>query len=276
MQQTFTCKNCGNNYTGKFCNLCGEKRYEEKDKSVRKLLSEGLHFITHLEGSFFNTIITLFKRPGKFSLDYCDGIRKKYFKPLSFFLLLVILYLLFPIFDGLNAKPYEHVRHSLYGDYAMRKALKIIEEKHWTDAELGEAFSHASEKISKFLLFILIPVLALFSWMISFKKRKYFYDNFIFSIEANSFFILWAFLIFPVLFRVFYYFFPALGEAGELFILLLNLVVFLLYLVAASKRFFGFNWWYSIGYSLLFAFFLAVFFQYVYKFILFFITIHLI
>jgi len=276
MQENFTCKNCGNSFTGKFCNNCGEKVYAEKDRSVVHLLSEGFHFITHLEGSFFNTIIILFKRPGKLSYDYCNGIRKKYFKPLSLFLLLVILYLLFPLFDGLNSKPGEHFRHSLYGGYAKRKAIEIILERQWTEAELGKAFVQVSEKISKFLLFIIIPVMALFSWMISFKKRKYFYDNFIFSIEANSFFILWAFLIFPVLFRIFYYFFPVVDDTYGLYILLLNLCCFLLYVVAASKRFFGFNWGYSIGYSLLYTFILAMFFQYVYKFILFFLTMHLI
>jgi len=276
MGEPITCKNCGNQFTGKFCNYCGEKAYTEKDRSVKHLLSDGLHFITHLEGTFFNTIITLFKRPGRFSLDYCNGIRKKYFKPLSFFLLVVILYLLFPLFDGLNSKPHEHVRHSLYGDYAMRKAIKVMQEKHWTDAQLAEAFSHASEKISKFLLFMIIPVMALFSWMISFKKRKYFYDNFVFSIEANSLFILWAFLIFPLLFRAFYYFFPVVGEDDSSYITILNFCFFVLYLVFASKRFFGFSWWYSIIYALLFMFSLAVFFQYVYKFILFFITIHMI
>ncbi len=276
MQQTFTCKNCGNNYTDKFCNHCGEKRYEEKDKSVHYLLSDGLHFITHFEGTFFNTISTLFKRPGKFSVDYCNGIRKKYFKPLSLFLLLVILYLLFPIFDGLNVKPYEHVRHSLYGDYARREAIKVIQQNNWTDAQLGEAFRHSSEKISKFLLFLIIPVMALFSWLIGFKKRKYFYDNFVFSIEVNSFFILWAFLIFPLLLRSFIYFFPVLGETDAPYILVINLSFFLLYLVNASKRFFGFNWWYSILYSVVYAFFLAMFIHYVYKFILFFITIRMI
>ncbi len=276
MQQTFTCQNCGNNYTDKFCNHCGEKRHLEKDKSVRRLLSEGLHFITHLEGSFFNTIITLFKSPGKFSLDYCNGIRKKYFKPLSLFLLLVILYLLFPFFDGLNSKPYEHVRHSFYGDYAMRKAIKVMEEKQMTDAQLGEAFRDASEKISKFLLFLIIPVMALFSWMASFRKRKFFYDSFVFSIEANSFFILWSFLIFPLLFRAYNYFLPVPGDEEGMHILFINLGFFLLYLVFASKRFFGFTWWYSILYGLLYVFFLAMFFQYVYKFILFFITIRMV
>ncbi|HEX2684099.1 MAG TPA: hypothetical protein VHL77_09215, partial [Ferruginibacter sp.] len=65
MTEPITCKNCGHRFSGKFCNNCGEKVYTEKDRSVPHLLSDGLHFITHLEGSFFNTIITLLKKPGK-------------------------------------------------------------------------------------------------------------------------------------------------------------------------------------------------------------------
>ena len=85
----------------------------------------------------------------------------------------------------------------------MRESLKLIAEKHLTDSLFGIAFSHASEKISKFLLFIIIPTMALFSWRISFKKKRYFYDNFVFCIEASSFFLFWGFLIFPILFRLF-------------------------------------------------------------------------
>ncbi|MEO6253445.1 MAG: DUF3667 domain-containing protein [Ferruginibacter sp.] len=276
MGEPITCKNCGNPFTGKFCNNCGEKVYTDKDRSVSHLLSEGVHFITHFEGSFFKTVAALFTKPGKFSLDYCDGVRKKYFKPLAFFLLLVVIYLLFPFFDGLNSSAYYHIRHPFYGKYALRKSLQIVQEGHLTDEAFGQAFSHASEKTSKLLLFIIIPAMALFSWLISFKKRKYFYDNFVFSIEANSFFLLWGFLIFPLLFRLFAKFVPVSDQTSNLTILIADLSFFTFYLVFAAKRFFQFKWWYSILYSLLFTFLLAIFIQYIYKFISFYIAIHLI
>ncbi len=276
MGETIICKNCGNSFIRKFCNNCGEKVYTDKDRSVAHLLSEGFHFITHFEGTFFNTIKVIFTKPGKFSLDYCNGIRKKYFKPMAFFLLLVILYLLFPLFEGLNITPYYHVRHPQYGNYAMHKVLEVIQAKHLTDAEFIEAFQHTSEKVSKFLLFLIIPAMALFSWMVSFKKRKYFYDNFVFSIEASSFFILWGFLILPLLLLILRKIFPVVGEMNDLLRLGIIFSLFLIYLIIAAKRFFQFTWWYSILYALLFSFILAMFIQFVYKFILFFITIHLI
>src|SRR4029078_451394 len=105
MEQTaITCKNCGNHFNGNYCNNCGEKVYTEHDRTAFHFLEEGFHFLTHFEGTFFTTIKTIFAKPGQVSVDYANGIRKKYFKLLSLFLLLVVLYLLFPVFEGLNMK----------------------------------------------------------------------------------------------------------------------------------------------------------------------------
>ena len=76
------CKNCGNRFTGKYCNVCGEKVYTEKDKSIKYIIEEGFHFLTHFEGTFLKSLKAIITRPGTLSLDYCNGIRKKYFKPL--------------------------------------------------------------------------------------------------------------------------------------------------------------------------------------------------
>ena len=62
-------------------------------------------------GTFFNTLKKIFTKPGQLSVDYCNGKRKTYFKPLSLFLLLVVVYLLFPVFEGLNMKLYYHTHH---------------------------------------------------------------------------------------------------------------------------------------------------------------------
>src|SRR5918993_3822483 len=102
IEQGLSCKHCGNYFNGKYCNKCGEKVYTDHDKSIPHFFEEAFHFLTHFEGTFFTTIKTIFSRPGKLSSDYCNGIRKKYFKPLPLFMLLVVLYLVFPIFSGLN------------------------------------------------------------------------------------------------------------------------------------------------------------------------------
>ncbi len=269
------CKNCQNHFTGKFCNACGEKVYTEKDRSVLKLLGEGFHFLTHFEGTFFNTLKVIFTMPGKFSLDYCNGIRKKYFKPISFFLLLVILYLLFPYYRMLNVNIYTHTHHDLYGSYAMQKSMEVMRSKHLTDPQFTEAFHHAGEKTSKFLLFILIPGMALFSWLMGFKNRKFYFDHFIFTLEAISFFILFGALLLPL-------FDAALRQIFSVYIFSENVIgavittVITTYLLLGSRRFFGFRWWYSVLYAILFSIVLVMFINNLYNFLLFFISLYLV
>jgi hypothetical protein len=47
MQDAIICKNCGNQFLGKYCNECGEKVYTEHDKTFSHFLGETFHFITH-------------------------------------------------------------------------------------------------------------------------------------------------------------------------------------------------------------------------------------
>lgn len=275
MQANFTCKNCGNSFSGKFCNNCGEKVYSEKDKSVKHLVLEGFHFLTHLDGTLLTTLKTIFSRPGKLSLDYCNGVRKRYFKPISFFLLLVVLYLLFPVFEGLNMKLKYHESHDLYGKYALAKVNEVLNEKQLTHEQFTESFHHAGEKTSKFLLFIIIPVLAFISWRLGFRKRKYYIDHFVFTTEISSFFILWGFLLLPLLLMLYRLvvgtYLPVSDRGSGLIII----SVFIIYLALAAKRFFNFRWWYVFVYTILFTASLIGFIEYIYKFILFFIAFNL-
>ena len=197
------CKNCGSSLSGKYCSHCGEKMYTDHDKSVIHFLEEGLHFVTHFEGTLFTTVRTMFSSPGKLSLDYCQGIRKRYFKPLSFFLLLVVLYLLFPFFEGLNMKLYYHTQHRIYGSYALQKAETLMRQRHLTEVQLSDIFHQKSEKVSKFMLLVILPATALFCWLFTFRKRKLFFDQMVFSTEVSSFFLFWSFLILPLLTTIF-------------------------------------------------------------------------
>ncbi len=197
---TTTCKNCGNNFQGKYCNQCGEKVYQEKDRKIIHLFEEVFHFLTHFEGSFFTTLRTMFTKPGQVSTDYCDGVRKKYFKPLSLFLLLVVLYLLFPMAVGLNMPLQGHMDSGRYGEFATAKVnAYLITHPDKTCNSLQQIFAIKSEKLSKILLVFIIPICALVLWPISFFKRKFFFDQMVLSSEINSFFLLINFFILPLI-----------------------------------------------------------------------------
>src|SRR6187402_34629 len=132
-----TCKNCNTTLKGTYCHNCGQKNYTEKDKNLKGIFEEVFHFMTHFEGTMLTTLKTLLGKPGKLSKDYCDGIRKKYYKPISFFLLLIVVYLVFPFFQGLNMRMpyYKHI--PLSGHAIARQINNKTTAKQITETELA-------------------------------------------------------------------------------------------------------------------------------------------
>ena len=273
-----TCKNCNNSFSGKYCNQCGEKVYSEKDKSVFHLFEEGLHFITHFEGTFFNTLKKIFTRPGQLSVDYCNGKRKTYFKPLSLFLLLVVVYLLFPVFEGLNMKLYYHTHHDFYGKYAMKAAKEVMTQNHLTDEQLTTLFQQKSEKASKFLLLVLLPLTALFFWLLTFKKRKYFFDQMVFSAEINCLYLMLGFLLFPILLfigeKIYHLATNSYFNVDDTALGITTYALICIYTGIGARRFYKIKKWQSIGVALLFYIAHLIIVQFIYKFLLFYIVIH--
>ncbi|RYY62891.1 MAG: DUF3667 domain-containing protein [Chitinophagaceae bacterium] len=194
------CKNCGNSVTSNYCGECGEKVYSDHDKSFGHIIEEGIHFITHLEGSFPATVKTIFIRPGKFSLDYCNGIRKKYFKPISLFLMVVVIYLIFPLAQGLNLSLDLMISGSRSNGMGwVQQAAEVKAATRGISMEqLAERYDHKSPKFAKIMLFLLLPMAAFLLKILFYKKRRYYFDHFILGTELVTHFILVAFLIIPL------------------------------------------------------------------------------
>lgn len=283
MQQTSssvtTCKACGHKFVGKYCNHCGEKVYTDHDKSFFHFVEEGIHFVTHFEGTFFTTLKYLFTRPGKLSENYCNGIRKTLFKPLSLFFLLVVIYLIFPVFEGLNMRLLYHLRNPLYGGYATQKITALMQSQSWSDTQVAELFQQKSAKVSKFLLLILLPLTALFFWSLTHKRRPFFFDQMVFATEINSVYLIWGFMLMPLLLTAFEFtahlftghYVPANDGV-------LSLIIYgglLLYLTLAAKRFYRLTTWPALGLSFLFYVAHYTIVQIIYKFLLFFIALQL-
>ena len=85
------CKNCQEEFEGKFCSNCGQNSKVGKInyEHVVNEISESVFQLNH--GLLF-TIKELFFRPGIRIKDYLDGKRKNYFKPIAYVLLLSTIY----------------------------------------------------------------------------------------------------------------------------------------------------------------------------------------
>lgn len=306
-----SCKNCGNDFTGKFCNNCGEKVYAAHDKSILHFFEDAFHFVTHFEGTFFTTLKTVFSKPGKLSLDYCNGLRKKYFKPLPFFMLLVVLYLIFPLFTGLNM-PFKYYLGN--GSYASRATAKktgynvdsilttvntAVEARNFKSkneanfywlkyadsiakkfpelTRLEAAFNKKSEKISKFLLLILLPSTAIVLSLLSVRKHRYFFDQLVLSTEINSFYLMFSFFVMPLLITICYKLIPQTAPRvlTDTSIGLFSYSIIGFFMAIAFRQFYNDSWWWSVikAFLVIISHYFIV--QFIYKFILFTLTFYL-
>jgi len=88
---TINCKNCKQNFKGKFCNNCGQSA-ETHDINTHFLWHDIQHGLLHFDNGIFYTIKQLFTRPGYSIKEFIEGQRVKHFKPVSLVIVLAGIY----------------------------------------------------------------------------------------------------------------------------------------------------------------------------------------
>jgi hypothetical protein len=253
---TITCQNCGNRFQGPYCNICGEQVYHEHDKRFAHFIEEAFHFITHFDTKYFQSFWLIFSRPGFLAQQYSQGRRKKYFSPVSFFMIGVVIYLLFPLMQGMNISFASHLSNNngLHFHALQRWAQHKALAEHVSLEQIAEKFDHISPKISKVLLVILIPMSALVLALLFNRGRHYYYfDHLMFAAEFNSFYLYSSFFLLPLLVILISRTFGLGLDAGDnAFFLTFQGLIILLALTTALKRFYQLRFFIALLYALLF------------------------
>jgi len=89
---TIICKNCETNFQGVFCPNCGQSA-AVKRITFKDTLADFTDTMFSVDAPLFFTIVSLFKNPGRMLREFLQGKRKTYYKPVAFFVLMTILYL---------------------------------------------------------------------------------------------------------------------------------------------------------------------------------------
>ncbi|MEN9868640.1 MAG: hypothetical protein RL748_4230 [Pseudomonadota bacterium] len=114
------CRNCGTHYNGKFCPECGQ----EADTGAPTAVGFIYEFLTRnvLEkGKLPRTLWHLLRYPGGLTVDFLEGRRARYIRPVRLYLILSILYfLLLPLQTNklVNSIPNSPARAALNQDAA--------------------------------------------------------------------------------------------------------------------------------------------------------------
>lgn len=178
------CKNCGNHFSGLYCNHCGQKVAHRLD--TRHILHETVHVFTHADKGIFALIPAILFRPGLTALDYVQGKRKRYF---SIFQYLVIIV---GIATFIVAKT-----------HWIEEAGPVVGGRGATTSEAAAVQKEVVDLVRHYFnlfLFVLIPVFAFFSWLL-FRSKGYNYaENFVLQMAIQAQLHTYAVLIiFPLL-----------------------------------------------------------------------------
>jgi hypothetical protein len=224
-----TCQNCGYTVDRNFCSECGQKNIETR-QSFGHLFAHFIEDLTHYDTAFWKTIKYLIFRPARLTKEYLAGHRMKYVPPVKLYIFIsFVAFLLMNLMPGTSilqekketetyfvanddeiqgdtlkimkvniaGNSYRSVREldslqniegkklSKVGYYFVKSVLKAKEEG-MTQAQMWQGFLHVLPKV----LFIYMPIFALWLWLLHDKKRWYFFDHGIYTLHYFSFLLL--------------------------------------------------------------------------------------
>lgn len=187
------CRNCGNEYEGNFCNVCGQNA-DVKRFTLFYLLKESVISSLDIESGFFPTLKRLTLSPGESIREYLEGKRLSLYVPAKFLLIVGIVstFLAFEyrIFTNIVDEDFGFVFDYFQG--AFEKVFHLFEIDQ-------SAFFHYANENTTVTNILATPIFALFSFLF-FRGVGYNYaENLILNayITAQQMFLL--ILFFPIL-----------------------------------------------------------------------------
>lgn len=186
MSKSEKCKNCENTFSGTYCNLCGEKILDEKEKSIRHFLANVFNAITFIDNKFLRTLKLMLVRPGYVSMQYIQGIRVPYIRPLSMFFIVNLIYFLFSSSEIYNSTLYTQMNLLPHSGIVTQLVESRIQEEAISINDFTIKYEQQSTSLAKLLLIIFVFITSLFLALLNIRKSKYFIDHLIVSLELNS------------------------------------------------------------------------------------------
>lgn len=172
MEQT-NCLNCQAELKGSYCFQCGQKithRY-----TVNHVIHELIHVFTHADKGIFGFAWNIIRKPGLIALDLVEGKRKRHFN-LFQYLIIIIGFATFLM-----------VKSNIMGSVSENMQQMVNMETSTKQQEFQQNLSVGLQKYNNIFQMTLIPVFALFSWLLLGRKRKFNYaENIVLHTAASA------------------------------------------------------------------------------------------
>ena len=179
MSSDSTCKNCKTQTQGLYCHNCGQRSGVHK-VSFKETFGDLASGLFTVEAPIWRTTVALLVKPGELFSNYLQGQRKKYYRPVAYFILWTAIFLL--VRTLLKFDPFQNVA----ADTSLKTDIK------W----LLDAGKFMSANINNFM-FLFVFTLGLFLKLFYYKRYS------LAEFTAISFYILCVYALINTLFQVY-------------------------------------------------------------------------
>ncbi|PKO95433.1 MAG: hypothetical protein CVU12_10015 [Bacteroidetes bacterium HGW-Bacteroidetes-7] len=258
------CKNCETEFTGHFCNNCGQSA-KDFNRPVSVLIVDAMSNMWAFDTRLWKTLKSIMFKPGEMALDYMAGKRVRYMPPFRLYLFISFIFFLLlrlstsadtnikliSIEDKAEVSKKEQVVE-INPEYVDLTAIqnqinneskKEISEKDKKGKNGKRNFEEVKQNkelyISRFFtylswaLIVMMPLYAMILWFLFRKQQKHYLAHFIFSLNQHAF----LFVIFSILITI-SLIFPQKQTLYEAWLLL----IFPVYLIAGGRKLYKAKW----------------------------------
>lgn len=262
-----TCKSCHNQFTGNYCNNCGEKVRVAADRTFRSFINDIIKAITLADNKFARTLWLIFYKPGFVSAEIANGRTVRYTSPIQVFFVLNLVYFLFPIVQLFNASLTTQMMSPL-GLLLEKPIAHKMALLHMNFESFMLVYNLKTISLAKLLVMVFVVLASIPLNFLYRKRNRYFTDHFGYAVELACFNLFINAIAVDVVTSVI----PVGRYMGEGVVTGLFIATNLYFLIRSSNRFYNERGWKLVLKSALMIFFLKIALE-LYRMMLFFVTI---
>jgi len=265
------CFNCGAPVTGAFCNQCGQRVRDNADRSLGRLLGEVFNNVFFFDNRFFLSLWYLVRFPSRMTVEFLEGKRKKFIPPVTLFLFFNLIYFFVNPLTDYSLSLYDQTHAQPFSKWAKEWVDHKLQKEGLDEQAYSVTYQNTSDNVSKSIMIINVPLIALFVYLMVFKQRRFYFDSLIFAFHFFTFFMVsWVMLDWVDMLIDF-----LSGDKQSMIAAIsFNLFAFfipLLYAILSINKFINTRWYWAIpaGLGVMIAVTLA---NFIYRFIIFILT----
>lgn len=179
------CPNCGNELKNIFCEKCGQKKIELKDRSIRSFIIHFTEEFFTFDTKFFRTAKSLIFKPGYLTLEYISGRVIRYVTPLKLYLFTSLITLLINV--SLDSDVYTPIMEPRNDeDFNQQLIRPIMESKNMNENEFKDKFNQSVNGNTAVSLFFFMFVFSLILNLFYFYKHIFYVEHLVFTLHYFS------------------------------------------------------------------------------------------